>query len=64
MGNGETRAWYWFMSTVLGDNEPLVARVLPTPAIEHDTWLVAHRELKASRRLRVVFDYLAEALSE
>lgn len=53
-----------FMSTIVGDKETLVERVLPTPAIEHDTWLVAHRELKTSRRLRVVFDYLVEALSD
>ncbi len=54
-----------FMTADIGDAEPLVERVLPTfPAFEIDTWLVAHRELKTSRRLRVVFDYLATELSE
>jgi DNA-binding transcriptional LysR family regulator len=54
-----------FMMTNIGDAEPLVERVLPTfPAFEKETWLVAHRELKTSRRLRVVFDYLAAELSE
>jgi len=54
-----------FMAADIGDAEPLVERVLPTfPAFETDTWLVAHRELKTSRRLRVVFDYLAAELSE
>jgi len=54
-----------FMMADVGDAEPLVERVLPTfPAFEKETWLVAHRELKTSRRLRVVFDYLAAELSE
>jgi DNA-binding transcriptional LysR family regulator len=54
-----------FMMADIGDKEPLVERVLPTfPAFEKETWLVAHRELKTSRRLRVVFDYLAAELSE
>ena len=54
-----------FMMAEIGDAEPLVERVLPTfPAFEKETWLVAHRELKTSRRLRVVFDYLAAELSE
>ncbi|MEH6454533.1 MAG: LysR family transcriptional regulator [Psychromonas sp.] len=54
-----------FMMAGVGDREPLVERVLPTfPAFEKETWLVAHRELKTSRRLRVVFDYLAAELSE
>jgi DNA-binding transcriptional LysR family regulator len=53
-----------FMMADIGDVEPLVERVLPTlPAFETETWLVAHRELKTSRRLRVVFDYLAAELS-
>jgi hypothetical protein len=26
-------------------------------------WLTAHRELRASRRLRLVFDFLAHALA-
>ena len=53
-----------FMMANIGDAEPLVERVLPTfPAFEKETWLVAHRELKTSRRLRVVFDYLAAELN-
>jgi DNA-binding transcriptional LysR family regulator len=53
-----------FMMEAIGDTEPLVERVLPTfPVFETQTWLVAHRELKTSRRLRIVFDYLAAALS-
>jgi DNA-binding transcriptional LysR family regulator len=54
-----------FMTADIGDNEPLVERVLPAfPAFENETWLVAHRELKTSRKLRVVFDCLAAELSE
>ena len=53
-----------FMMEAIGDSEPLVERVLPTfPAFEKETWLVAHRELKTSSKIRVVFDYLADALS-
>ncbi len=39
-------------------------RVLPdfTP-MDVDIWLTCHRELKTSRRIRVVFDFLAEALT-
>lgn len=47
----------------VGDAEPLVERVLPSlPPIPVPAWLVAHRELHTSRRIRVVFDLLAEAL--
>lgn len=53
-----------FMMEHIGDAEPLVERVLPTlPAFKKETWLVTHRELKTSRKLRVVFDFLAEELS-
>ncbi|WP_299083995.1 LysR family transcriptional regulator [uncultured Paraglaciecola sp.] len=54
-----------FMTTDIGDAEPLVARVLPDfPAFEKETWLVAHRELKTSRRLRVVFECLAAQMNK
>jgi len=54
-----------FMMANIGDAEPLVERVLPTfPAFETETWLVVHRELNTSRRLRVVFDCLAAELSD
>jgi len=54
-----------FMMEKIGDAEPLVERVIPAlPAFETETWLVAHRELKTSRRFRVVFDYLAAELSD
>jgi len=40
-----------------------VVRLMPGIApFEIETWLVAHRELSTSRRMRIVFDYLVEAL--
>jgi DNA-binding transcriptional LysR family regulator len=48
----------------IGDAEPLVQQVLPDlEAISFPIWLVAHRELNSSRRIRMVFDLLAEELS-
>jgi DNA-binding transcriptional LysR family regulator len=50
---------------VIGDREPLVRRVLPDlePLI-YSMWLVTHREVNTSRRIRVVFDLLAEELGK
>jgi DNA-binding transcriptional LysR family regulator len=49
---------------IIGDREPLVRRVLPDlePLI-FSMWLVTHREVNTSRRIRVVFDLLAEELA-
>ncbi len=48
----------------VGDVEPLVRRATPwfDPFVI-DVWLVAHRELNTSRRVRLVFDWLAEELT-
>lgn len=51
-----------FMMEEIGDREPLVRRVLPEKALPIPMWLVCHRELKTSRRIRLVFDKLAAAL--
>jgi DNA-binding transcriptional LysR family regulator len=41
-----------------------IERVLPDlPSLEFPIWLVTHRELKTSRRIRVVFDLLARELA-
>lgn len=49
---------------VIGDAEPLVRRVLPDlEPLLFPIWLVSHRELNTSRRVRVVFDLLAEMLA-
>lgn len=48
----------------LGDAEPLVRRALPDfEPFMFPIWLVAHRELSTSRRVRVVFDLLAQELA-
>ena len=53
-----------FNTEAVGDAEPLVRRVLPEAApIVFPIWLVTHRELHTSRRVRVVFDLLVDALS-
>lgn len=51
------------MVTRVGDAEPLVRRAAPwLPPFEFEIWLVAHRELNTSRRVRLVFDRLADEL--
>lgn len=53
------------MMAEVGEREPLVQRVLPELelGIAFPTWLTTHRELKTSRRIRAVFDLLAERLA-
>lgn len=47
----------------IGDPDPAVVRVLPeVVAIEVPIWLVSHRELRTSRRMRVVHERLAAGL--
>jgi len=47
----------------IGDAEPLVERVLPAmEPIPIPAWLVSHREVHTSRRVRMVFDLIAEHL--
>ena len=44
----------------LGDATPGVATALPgLPPIAYPVWLAAHRELRTSRRIRLVHDLLA-----
>lgn len=52
------------MMEEIGDAEPRVRRALPDlPPIPVPMWLTTHRELHTSRRIRVVFDRLAEELT-
>ena len=52
------------MSEEVGDAAPEMERILPSMApITFPIWLVTHRELHTSRRIRLVFDMLAEFLS-
>ncbi len=49
----------------IGDAEPLVVRVLPDhEPLMFPIWLVAHRDLATSRRIRMVFDLLATELAK
>ena len=47
----------------IGDREPLVRRAVPDLGLKFPVWLVAHREVNTSRRIRLVFDLLAEELA-
>ena len=48
---------------LIGDAEPGVTRVVPDLApVPVSTWLVTHSELNTSRRVRLVFDFLAKEL--
>ncbi|MCJ8322945.1 MAG: LysR family transcriptional regulator [Rhizobiales bacterium] len=48
-----------------GDLEPKVARVLPNlKPLTASVWLVAHRELNSSARIRIVYDLLAQELAK
>ncbi len=50
---------------VLGETAPGIEKAYPSlPSLEFPVWLVTHRELKTSRRIRVVFDLLARGLTE
>lgn len=53
-----------FMMEEVGGAEPAVVKALGDhpPPVSFPTWLTSHRELQTSRRIRVVFDTLAEAL--
>lgn len=43
---------------MLGDAEPTLQRVLPDHSLIYPMWLVAHRDLMTSRRIKMVFDFL------
>lgn len=48
---------------VLGEVETSVEKVLvDLPSMEFPIWLVTHRELQTSPRIRTVFDFLANYL--
>jgi len=52
------------MMAAVGDADPRVRRALDDLVFEVPMWLTSHREVRTSRRVRVVFDLLAEALAE
>jgi DNA-binding transcriptional LysR family regulator len=51
------------MPCALGDADPSLQRVLPEdPNFAYPVWLVAHRELHTNRRVRLVFDLIADMM--
>ena len=53
-----------FVSQYVARSDPQVLRVLPslrTPALP--VWLTVHREIRSSRRIRQVYDFLASAVA-
>jgi len=49
---------------VLGDSTRGVEKVLDTfPSLDFPIWLVTHREVQTSRRIRIVYDLLARGLA-
>ena len=70
----ENHATYWSLTRsgagigamleYIGEQDPAVQRVLPSlPGLTLETWIVSHKELKTSRRIRFVFDFLVDALN-
>ncbi len=52
------------MLSRVGDADPGVAQAAPwLPPFEFEVWLVAHREVNSSRRVRLVFDWLVQEFS-
>lgn len=52
------------MSDDIARKTPGVEQVVPLfPAIPVQTWLTTHRDVHTSKRIRIVFDFLAEALA-
>jgi DNA-binding transcriptional LysR family regulator len=51
------------LDAYIGDADPIVRRVLPDlEPLVFPIWLVSHRELTTSRRIRMVYDFLAAEL--
>jgi DNA-binding transcriptional LysR family regulator len=52
------------MATQIGDAEPLVVRAAPwLGGFDFPIWLVAHRDVRTSRRVRLIFDRLVEEIA-
>lgn len=54
------------LTSEVSNNTPEIKRLLPElfPPIPVPTWLVTHKELNTSRRIRLVFDILADYLKK
>ncbi len=50
---------------VLCETQPGVEKVLPSlPSLQFPIWLVTHRELQTSRRIRIAFDHIVRGLGD
>ena len=53
------------MPKEIGESDPSLIPILPElPPIEAEMWLVTHRELRTSRRIKKVFDFLDSELGD
>ena len=50
------------MDDQIAARAPDMERILPDLQVDFPVWLVTHREIHTSPRIRLVFDLLAEAL--
>lgn len=51
------------MPESIAEGQPGIRKALPEfPPLPYDTWLVTHRELRTNRRIKTVYDFLADAL--
>lgn len=49
------------LDAYIGDADPVVRHVMPgLEPLVFPIWLVSHRELTTNRRIRMVYDFLAE----
>ena len=54
-----------FASTYVGSSDPDIKRILPDlPSPPLPVWLTVHREIRSSKKIRLVYDYLAHAISQ
>jgi DNA-binding transcriptional LysR family regulator len=54
-----------FLPTVVAEGRLGLQRILPdAPSFNMETWLVTHREIQTSRRIRITFDHLAKELGK
>lgn len=54
-----------FVFREIAETRPVLEEVLPSlPPVDVPVWLVTHRELHTSRRIRLVFDTIAEYVAE
>ena len=52
-----------FLTTYVVRNDPSIQRILPEMLLpDFPMWLAVHREIRSNRRIRAVFDFLADAL--